>query len=186
MREKIFGSGKGHPADTPANGDFARYVEDLVARQAKSLAGGQQMTQVVRQPATTSAVSAASAASRHAAAPVQQPTRAQTRAAELRQAPPGMSPKVSTTARTGTPESWETLQQVLHEEDSTTRSGRFRIPPFLIFMVVIVLFGAASQFDFNWAWPLFILVWVLILSRIVRSVVGALGGKKPGAPLQRK
>ena len=33
------GSGNGHLADTPRNGDFARYVEDLVAQQAKALSG---------------------------------------------------------------------------------------------------------------------------------------------------
>ena len=164
------GSGNGHLADTPRNGDFARYVEDLVAMQAKTLAGGQQMTPVPKQQPKPSA----------------QPTRAQARAAELRQPPVGTPQNVKTTARTVALDSWEDLQEKLKEGAPPMPGKGFKIPPFLIFMAVIVVLGATSQFGIDVTWPVFILFWLYVLSRMVRSVIGAFRGGKPGQPPQRK
>ena len=165
----LSGSGNGHLADTPRNGDFARYVEDLVAMQAKALAGGQQMTPVPKQTK-----------------PSAQPTRAQARAAELRQPPVGTPQNVKTTARTVALDSWEDLQEKLKEGAPPMPGKGFKIPPFLIFMVVIVVLGATSQFGIDVTWPVFILFWLYVLSRMVRSVIGAFRGGKPGQPPQRK
>ena len=165
------GSGNGHLADTPRNGDFARYVEDLVAQQAKALAGGQQMTPVPRQQPK----------------PPAQPTRAQARAAELRTPPVGATPQnVKTTARTVALDSWEDQQEKLKDGAPPMPGKGFKIPPFLIFMVVIVVLGATSQFGIDVTWPVFILFWLYVLSRMVRSVIGAFRGGKPGQPPQRK
>ncbi|QIL81279.1 formate dehydrogenase accessory protein FdhE [Diaphorobacter sp. HDW4A] len=167
----LLGSGSGHLADTPPNGDFARYVEELVARQAKALAGGQHITPVPRQPA----------------APIPpQSTRAQTRAAELRK-PPVAAQTDKTTARTVSLDSWDDIQQALKKDASPPMpGGGFKIPPFFLFMAVIVLIGAASYFGLDATWPVFILFWLFVLSRMVRTVLGAFRGSKPGQPPQRK
>ncbi|MBF5003473.1 hypothetical protein [Diaphorobacter caeni] len=210
----LLGSGNGHLADTPPNGDFARYVEDMVERQARALAGGQQMTPVPRQAV---------------------PTRAQTRAAELRPPPPGVqAPKSSdrtpaaqtavktaagvgakttthttaptmthttaptmtpTTAPTMTPttahtvalDAWEDMRPTEDKSASPPMPGSgLKIPPFFLFMAVIVLFGISSVFGVSTAWPFLILLWLYAMARLARKTFGSLLGRKPGGSPQRK
>ena len=108
-------------------------------------------------------------------------------AAELRTPPVGATPQnVKTTARTVALDSWEDLQEKLKDGAPPMPGKGFKIPPFLIFMAVIVVLGATSQFGIDVTWPVFILFWLYVLSRMVRSVIGAFRGGKPGQPPQRK
>ena len=132
-------------ADTPPNGDFAKYVEDLVAQQAKALSGGQQMTALPRAKAQN--------AKRAAKAPETTTGWATSVAAPV---VPAESPG-------------ERIKQVF--------GSGFKIPPLWIYLGVILLMGGFAVMDFGGGWPILILIWLFVLSRVVRTVLGKWTGR---------
>lgn len=178
-----FGSTSQQLADTPPNGDFARYVEDLISQQAKALSGGQQIAPLGQSRAPSKRPA-------QAAEPI---TRAQTRAAELKrpqvptmQVPQTPVPKTQATTGSAVLDSWADIGQAVKTEGAAPLTRSFKLPPLLIFLAVIVLIGATSHFGVDATWPILILVWVFVLARIARSVFGSFLGSKPGGTQQRK
>ena len=141
-------------ADTPPNGDFAKYVEDLVAQQAKALSGGQQMTALPRAKAQN--------AKRAAKAPETTTGWATSVAAPV---VPGESPG-------------ERIKQVFGADKLKALSGSgFKILPLWIYLGVILLMGGFAALDFGGGWPILILIWLFVLSRVVRTVLGKWTGR---------
>ena len=175
----LLGSGSSHLADTPPNGDFARYVEDLVAKQSRTLAGGQQMTPVPRKPQSTTT------ATKPMSTPT--PTRAQTRAAELSRQTPPTVPNTRAATRAVVLDSWEELKPTPDQKGTPPMPGSaLKIPPLLIFMAVIMLYGATSFFGIKKTWPVFILFMVVVGARMGRILLGIYRSNRLGKPPQRK
>ncbi len=146
----IFGASAQHPADTPPDGDFARYVENLVEQQSRALSGGQHMAPLAGSP----------------------------RAAARASAPDAL--KAGTRARAR-----DDIGNALNSEN-TQRPARLRIPPFFLFMSVIILLGVTAAGGRGWTWPFFILVWLYVLWRVARAVFSLLAGGKSVRRPQRK
>lgn len=162
-------------ADTPPNGDFAKYVDDLVALQARHLSGGQQMTQLNTTHARERTRAKPSQLAQTAPMPGslgKPPARV-----SVQRSPGATAAPAKTSGQVGEAtisELWETARSKL-PTDALSVPGKFRIPPFWIYIGVILLIGASSYFDFDGVWPFFILIWLFVLGRVARSVIKTVG-----------
>jgi len=168
MRQ-IFGNAPAHPADTPPDGDFARYVEALVERQARALAGGQQIAQVSQQPQMpqqpgrpvqsvqgralplsakeSKGVKAAKEAAQGAVLPSWHDTRQATKTAERRDVPP-------------LPGAGPTLTRLL------------------ISIAVAAAIGLFSVLNIRWGPALATLLLLFAAAQGIRRILGGLKGRK--------
>ncbi len=174
----LTGSGYGSLAQTPPDGDFARYVDELVAQQSRALSGGQKMMPVPGKAAPAKSNAPA--------------TRAQTRAAELRQPQPAAqtvrgSQKAQPGARSILLESWEDSQPKSDRATAAPMPGKgLKLPPRWLFIVLAAVAVAIFFFGGNGIVPIFILVWWFVLPPLLRAVIGVLKGDKSAQEPRRK
>lgn len=123
---------------TPPNGDFARYVEELVEQQSKALGEGQQAAS--QPPGKVAGRSSGKQPGQSGSSVLQTLQAAAAKAAK-------QSP-VKTTAL----DSWtdSLLTSGAEKKKPPMPGAGFRIPPGLIYMAVILIIGASSLGNFRW------------------------------------